>query len=640
MAVAPPPNTVPVHALEVKGEVDELYHEYFSKEPKAALLACDKVGVSTEELLFRSRAAWGEAIQRASHVRPVARLVDLEALTHLRFNIQERHRQQLFRDLYTCRRTVVESNKVEELWKQREEVLEANDLLRDQLEDPPLPASPEDEEATTVAAAPAGAPPGSTAATPAAAGSTAALLLASTPRGLINSQASPTAVPHPPPGHAADDASRRKSLRDTPRTRELLLIGDTPRGANAGNRSAMSTRSGGKCAPPPPPPPEPPFPSLPPMAPLCRRLTEENLHKEEALLLAALRQLTEFAHKQTASERKWKRDQKEKEKRRLEAPNEQAQDRPLPLLGPGPHSNMLSVNRSPRGLSVSAILPIVPTAPSLQPTPAGHTIASPRDHPSSARPHVGGSGVRPAEKEFAVLVRNTMTKIAQHAIADQQYNTLLDDVNFTDANDARKRQAQLRRYASSPAAHSVAGSKTYVAQRPDTDGLPSDEVSRVRRERAKMAEYQRAEHQMEADERRGERSEQVKHRLATKGLLVSQSMQARREVILQNRDRALRAAEAQRLSTVEEREKRRGKATELHRHRRDEAEQLRQQHVEMEGLRRKFADVVERMAVLSQWDVPDDLRGLIATGGSAPGTSGVTEEPAAASSHHRHGHKV
>ena len=573
MSVAAPPTTVHIPAGDVYGEVDELFHTFFSHGARAAMLACDEVGVAPFDLHFKPRAAWVEAVQRASHARPVAKNVDLYAAAQLRFNMTERERQQLFRHLFTARAGIVSKGLTDQLWRRREEVLAANGLLRERLADFPLPSTPSDDDA--------------------------------------------------PPGSAETQPRDAPSSTATPAGTSLL---QDPAGAKPGaTPRSTATSVGSRRLPatvPPPKPAEPTFPALPAPAPIRRRVSEQTLEKEEALLMRALEQLTGHAHRFVAAERKVRRHVEEKKAREVEVAAEkaraEAEAQTKLLLAPRPPGG---ASRTARGTPARRLGSLANNTTNSA-SGGGGTTDAPGYLPELLTPRPGTQGSssggaphtsRSVEKEFAALVRTTMARVSQSAIADQRFAALMSNQAAEDPHEVSQRQTHLRRLASSPATHSVSRGVSHV-RRPSTDGLPSEEVARMHRERERSSVDRKAATQEEREVTRNSRSERVRSHVATKAVLSSQAGAVRRELNHQNRERALKAAEAHRIAVVEQREKKRLKAAEVQQQRKYEAQQHRRQHTHLESMRKRLAGAVEHMAITGNWDVPEDLRGALDSG--------------------------
>lgn len=517
MSVAPPATTVTVHVRDVKAEVDELFHTYFTANQRLALLACDRVGVTPDELLYRSRNHWHDALKAATKVRPVAKSFDLNLTTSLKNNMQERARQVVFRQLLDVRRDMATRGKVDELWQHRLELLEATG----------------DEAKLTDAP-----------------------LAEVEPAALPEVKATP---PLPSLSHSAADSAM------TPGTR----------------RSRHSRRP--SVAPPPrPSTPSEFFCRMPAEAPLCKNRTMDNLDREEVLLLDALRDLSAYAKKQVIAERQaaamW--DSRRAAAQSVLSPDLDMSLERTPLTARPPRLASLSDNLRPR---------------------------DPIDGSVTSRRTVTGS-----DKEMAALVRNTMGYITSSVINDQKFTTILtEQTQSADTFKLHQTQASLRRRAASPSTYSVPGNKQYVAPRPPTDGLPSDRVRQVRADRKREEERRRAEWLDQRDRRRTEQAERAKASAANKFAVSAQAGNVRQDIILQNRERADRAALAKRMAVVEDREKKRYRAAQVNDARREQAHENRLRHYQVQDLRRKFRDHVETMSIRGQWDVPDELRGLM-----------------------------
>ena len=451
MTVAKPPTDIPIDPHDVDGQVDELYFVFFSTNSWIAVLACDAAGTNPDELLYRSRDAWSATVRKAASLRPVAKIVDLELLALLKFNLCERDRQKLFHRLFQIRRDLCKSDSRQNLEK-RADALEIQDVVHSKIE------------------------------------------------------------------------NTAQFFQDLPPV-------DCKRQIE--------------------------FAHLPHLAPMLKRVNDRTLAKEEAVLISALEALTRYAHNHVAAER--------------------------------------TVFERPEA------------KPSIVPQP-------PRP-PLTARGRFRSADTsRPEEKELAALVRMTMAKISENALADQKTSLLLNEKT---PSELARAHSERRRLASSPSAHSVTSHRQFVAPRPSFDGLPSVDLARYRREREFTDLKSRAQSYEQQAETREMRVDRQKEIGVFNAVLSGQAHSARQILCRQNKQRAQKQAEAHRQAIVSAREQKRSKAVEVTALRRETAATQRMSHLEMAALRKRFAGAMESMAIRSQWDVPDDLRGLMdARGGN------------------------
>jgi hypothetical protein len=145
-----------VDVAEVDGAPDALFKTFFGGHTAyAALLACDKLGLSPPHLLFRPRAAFERAARDFPNLSIEGRRAGLDGALQgaVRFVVHERRRQMLFVQLYSVRRALIETACVGQLWLQRQRLVTGREpapLPPPPMPQPLQPASPQAESAPTL----------------------------------------------------------------------------------------------------------------------------------------------------------------------------------------------------------------------------------------------------------------------------------------------------------------------------------------------------------------------------------------------------------------------------------------------------------------------------------------------------------
>ena len=132
-----------VDIADVAGAPDPLFKVFFGGHTAyAALLACDKLGLTPEALFFRSRGSFERATIKHANLPIEGRRPGLDETCQagIRFIVHERRRQMLFVQLYSVRRALVETGSIGSLWQQRQRLVTGKEAPL--LQPPPLPEPP------------------------------------------------------------------------------------------------------------------------------------------------------------------------------------------------------------------------------------------------------------------------------------------------------------------------------------------------------------------------------------------------------------------------------------------------------------------------------------------------------------------
>lgn len=119
-----------IEIVDVDGTPDQLFRTFFGGHTAyAALLACDKIGLSPDSLFFRSRAAFEDAAAYRANLPIEGRRPGLDESLQaaIRFIMHERRRHMQYVQLYSVRRALIETGTVGSLWQQRQRLMTGKD---------------------------------------------------------------------------------------------------------------------------------------------------------------------------------------------------------------------------------------------------------------------------------------------------------------------------------------------------------------------------------------------------------------------------------------------------------------------------------------------------------------------------------
>lgn len=363
--------------------------------------------------------------------------------------------------------------------------------------------------------------------------------------------------PPPAPREPADDGTNTaaSSVGGNPLDHSLALW------ANGTLRSSLTARSRRKQIAEPPPPSKPPIPHVPREPPRCRALSARHLQKEERHLELSRKRLAKYGTKvETAF-------QMTKERRRdisacsttmVTTTQRESTSSPSPQRGGGGGALVVRDEGYLDSSVASLRLPRIPLS------------------------HLE------TKRQLAAMVRKTMVGIAESAIG---FNTFRDDLD--DQRDEQVAQESIRR---SQNHHAVQG---------------AHQSARRKREEEALRDQQRLKEEYEAYTlAKAAKTQAVLESKKQHHMLTNEVQRMRQMFANQKREWMHRREEARVNNILSRSEPKHHHAESFVEQRRMIADQRRQQHVQMELLRKELNQNVMLMNVRNEWEVPRVLEHL------------------------------